>query len=120
MRPSIGELGIRSSEKPHKALLMTHRRVALSAQGLQDVGCTPSQTQTGKSLTCMMLPTTAVVKSAMQLSASGGLTFDIALRPGDWFWLCPMPPQHLLDLRTERAGVCEPRYAVSSSMAAVL
>ncbi len=56
----------------------------------------------------------------MQLSASGGLTFGIALHPGDWLWLCLTPAQHLLDLRTERAGVCDSRYAVSSSMAAVL
>lgn len=84
------------------------------------MGCTPSQTQTGKSLTCIMLPTPAAVKIAMQLSASGGLTFGIALHPGDWLWLCLTPAQHLLDLRTERAGVCDSRYAVSSSMAAVL
>ncbi len=31
-----------------------------------------------------------------------------------------MLPQQLLDLRTERTGVCEPRYAVASSTAALL
>ncbi len=47
-----------------------------------------------------MLPTPAAVEIAMQLSASGGLTFGIALHPGDWLWLCLTPAQHLLDLRT--------------------